>query len=53
MSYYWSFASYSSIEMFVDESRVLIFHEPVIILIELEVSSPEFNDEYLQMRTAS
>ena len=39
--------------MFIDESGVLIFHEPVIILIELEVSSPELQSKYLQMRTAS
>jgi hypothetical protein len=37
--------------MLRDESGMFVLHEAVVVLVELEVASPECVLEYLQMRT--
>lgn len=39
--------------MLGDESGMLVLHEAVIVLVELEVAAPEWEGRYLQMRTMS
>jgi hypothetical protein len=39
--------------MLTDESGVFVFHEAVIVLVELEVAASEWVRRYLQMRTMS
>lgn len=53
VGYYGSLAAGGTVQVLSDESGMLVLHEAVIVLVELEVATPEWEGRYLQMRTMS
>lgn len=53
VAYYGSLAAGGTVKVLGDESGMFVLHEAVIVLVELEVATSEWEGRYLQMRTMS